>query len=133
MISAAPGLALSRDGFVVAAHESHLMLIVPAFLISLSPSRKEKRALINVICTIHFLYSSCRAVRSQPTHDPMRDYNHHQILYTILYRERERGTEPSNMIPLGGTYLQSHTFQPLFIQLTSQVSKLSPAVMKNML
>lgn len=48
MISAAPGLASSRDGFLSAAQESHLMLIVPAFLISQSPSENEKHVLIMI-------------------------------------------------------------------------------------
>lgn len=61
MISAAPGLASSRDGFLLAAQESHLMLIVPAFLISRSPSGNEKRALITIPWTkrkaqIHISY-----------------------------------------------------------------------------
>lgn len=42
-------LASGGDGFPSAAQESRLMLIVPAFLISLSPSENEKRALITVL------------------------------------------------------------------------------------
>lgn len=49
MISAARGLASSRDGALSAARESHLMLIVPAFLISLSPSENETHALLMIL------------------------------------------------------------------------------------
>lgn len=49
MISAAPGLAWRRDGGLSAPREAQLMLTVPAFLISLSPSENEGRALMMMI------------------------------------------------------------------------------------